>query len=469
MSLRGFEEKYRSFIENHEEQFKEWKIGFKIVWSNPLMKIGIILMLSLIIIAIFAPWISPYPEDAMTVGTSYGGIGNTTVYSNFKSYGFVSVGNYKEWTFTPHDKGSTTVTVGNASMTMVVDNQTEFSANISQNTPVKVKMNMTIFIEIKNVTTLYVNLTDIESAFVSSGEQFPTYVNVGGRRNVTLPNTTTNVSIAWNTLISIKAGADSVKIDASTTVNVIIISENRMGKIGVDFWRPPSWQHPFGTDYYDRDVMSRVFFGTRIALMVAVIVVALSMLIGVPLGAFAGYYGGAMDEIIMRITDIFLAFPALLLAMVLSVTFGPNLMNAMFAIAIAWWPWYTRIMRNMVLSLRERPYVMAAKAAGIKNMTIISKFIFPNSLAPIIVQATLDMGTVILAEAALAFLGLGAQPPTPDWGLMISKEATYITQGIWWSSVFPGIFIFLTVISFNLIGDALREFLDPKVRLKRFR
>jgi peptide/nickel transport system permease protein len=242
-----------------------------------------------------------------------------------------------------------------------------------------------------------------------------------------------------------------------------------MGKIGVDFWKAPSWEHPFGTDYYNRDIMSRVFFGTRIALFVAVVVVALSMIIGVPLGAFAGYYGGLIDEVIMRITDIFLAFPALLLAMVLSVTLGPNLMNAMFAIAIAWWPWYTRIMRNMVLSLRERAYVMAAKAAGIKNLSIITKFILPNSLAPIIVQATLDMGTVILAEAALAFLGLGAKPPTPDWGLMISQEATYITQGIWWPSVFPGIFIFLTVISFNLIGDALREFLDPKVRLKRFR
>ncbi len=468
MSSETLKRKYREFMENHQEQFKEWKIGFKIVWSNPLMKLGIILMLALIIIAIFAPWISPYPEDAMTVGTSYGGIGNTTVYASFKSYGEVNLGNYEGWSFYPQDNSYATVTVGNASMTMVKENKTELQMSLENNTFVRVKMNLTVFIEIKNVTTLYVNLTDASYGNVSPGQQFPTYINVGGRKNVTLPNTSTNVSVAWNTLVAISP-TSPVKVDASTTVNVIIISESKMGEIGKDFWRPPSWEHPFGTDYYDRDIMSRVFFGTRIALFVAVVVVALSMLIGVPLGAFAGYYGGSMDEIIMRITDIFLAFPALLLAMVLSVTLGPNLMNAMFAIAIAWWPWYTRIMRNMVLSLRERPYVMAAKAAGIKNMSIISKFIFPNSLAPIIVQATLDMGTVILAEAALAFLGLGAKPPTPDWGLMISQEATYITQGIWWPSVFPGIFIFLTVISFNLIGDALREFLDPKVRLKRFR
>ncbi len=469
MSSAGLRERYRKFLENHQEQFKEWKIGFKIVWCNPLMKIGILLMLALVIIAIFAPWISPHPEDAMTVGTSYRGIGNTTVYSTFTSSGTVFIGNYEEWKFSPRGEGTATVTVGNASMTMVSDNKTELSVSVPRNTPISAKMNVTVFIEIKNVTALYVNLTDVESGMVSPGQEFPTYLNMKGRENVTLPNTTTNVSIAWTTIISISASSDSVKVDATTTVNVIIISESKMGKIGVDFWKAPSWEHPFGTDYYNRDVMSRVFFGTRIALFVAIVVVALSMLIGVPLGAFAGYYGGIIDEVIMRITDIFLAFPALLLAMVLSVTLGPNLMNAMFAIAIAWWPWYTRIMRNMVLSLRERAYVMAAKAAGIKNMSIITKFIFPNSLAPIIVQATLDMGTVILAEAALAFLGLGAKPPTPDWGLMISQEATYITQGIWWPSVFPGIFIFLTVISFNLIGDALREFLDPKIRLKRFR
>lgn len=469
MSPGSLKEKYREFMENHQEQFKEWRVGFKIVWRNPLMKIGIILMLSLIFIAIFAPWISPYPEDAMTVGTSYGQIGNTTVYATFKAVGSVFIGSYEEWKFFPSGEGSATVTVGNASMTMVADNKSEYIINVADNTPVSARMNVTVFIEIKNVTTLYVNLTDVESDVISPNQQFPTYLNIRGRKNVTLPNTTTNVSVAWTTLISIDASSNYVKVDASTTVNVIIISESKMGQIGVNFWRAPSWKHPFGTDYYDRDIMSRVFFGTRIALFVAVIVVALSMLIGVPLGAFAGYYGGIIDEVIMRITDIFLAFPALLLAMVLSVTLGPNLMNAMFAIAIAWWPWYTRIMRNMVLSLRERPYVMAAKAAGIKNMSIIAKFILPNSLAPIIVQATLDMGTVILAEAALAFLGLGAKPPTPDWGLMISQEATYITQGIWWPSVFPGIFIFLTVISFNLIGDALREFLDPKVRLKRFR
>ncbi len=465
MSLKTW---YRVFKEEHEEQFKEWKVGAKIIWKNPLMKLGIIIMLSLVIIAIFAPYLSPHPEDAMTVGKSYEVVTNTTAYARFVSLGNLSIAG-SSWAFSPSGNSSAAVTIGNASMTMVVQNDTRESLSIGDSTPVNVSMEVHIYIEIVGVTNITVNASDSDSKFVSPNQEFPTYLNLGDSEVFLLPNTTTNVSVAWSTLVSVSATDDSVEIEATTTVNVIIISETGIGKAGVDYWQPPNREHPFGTDYYNRDIMSRVFFGTRIALFVAIFVVAISMLIGVPLGAIAGYYGGFWDELIMRITDIFLAFPALLLAMVLSITLGPNLLNAMFAIAIAWWPWYTRIMRNMVLSIRERPFVMAAKAAGIKNGPIIWKFIMPNSMAPIIVQATLDMGTVILAEAALAFLGLGAKPPTPDWGLMISQEARFIAQGIWWPSVFPGIFIFLTVLSFNLIGDAFREFLDPKVRLRRFR
>ncbi len=464
----NLKEWYKEFREEHEEQFKEWKVGMKIIWRNPLMKFGIIIMLSLVFIAIFAPYISPHPEDAMTVGNTYEVISNTTAYTHFVSLGELNVGN-SSWQFSPYSNSTAAVTIGNASMTMVVQNDTTESWVVGEDTPVSVSMNLSIYIEIVGVTNITIEMNDSDYGTVSPGQQFPTYLNLGQREYFMLPNTTTNISVAWSTLVSVSATSDTVTVHTSTTVNVIIVSEAGVGEKGVDYWQPPSWDHPFGTDYYNRDIMSRVFFGTRIALFVAVFVVAISMLIGVPLGAFAGYYGGVIEEIIMRITDVFLAFPALLLAMVLSITLGPNLLNAMIAIAIAWWPWYTRIMRNVVLSLRERPFVMAAKAAGIKNGPIIWKFILPNSLAPIIVQATLDMGTVILAEAALAFLGLGAKPPTPDWGLMISQEATYITQGIWWPSVFPGIFIFLTVLSFNLIGDALREFLDPKVRLRRFR
>ena len=230
--------------------------------------------------------------------------------------------------------------------------------------------------------------------------------------------------------------------------------------------QPPSWRHPMGTDYVGRDILSRIIFGTRIALLAAIVVVGFSLAIGVPLGLIAGYYGGIIDEAIMRVTDLFLAFPALLLAMVIAALIGPSLMNALLAIAVTWWPWYTRIVRNTVVSIRERDYVYAAKALGISDWKIILYFILPNSLAPIIVQATIDMGTVILAEAGLAFLGLGSRPGSPDWGLMVYEGSTYILTN-WWYSFFPGLAIFIGVLAFNLIGDALREFLDPKLRIKR--
>ncbi len=230
--------------------------------------------------------------------------------------------------------------------------------------------------------------------------------------------------------------------------------------------QPPSLQHLMGTDLYGRDIFSRVIFGTRIALFAAIVVVAFALAVGVPLGLIAGYYGGIMDEIIMRVTDLFLAFPALLLAMVIAALMGPSLMNALIAIAVTWWPWYTRIVRNTTLSIKERDYVYAAKALGISDWKIIVYFILPNILAPIIVQATIDMGTVILAEAGLAFLGLGSPRGSPDWGLMVYEGSTYIITH-WWYSFFPGLAIFIAVMAFNLIGDALREFLDPKLRVKR--
>lgn len=462
--------KYHKFKEEHKEQIQGWKISFKILWKNPLMKIGMVLLFSLIFIAIFAPWISPYPQDAMSLGTvSHSQKGNITVYAQYTSIGSILVDNHKEWKFYPAGSGETIFTGGNASITSVRDNKTQFNVSSRNNIPVRVEMNVSIVIHIKNYNAWYVNFTGSNFTLIDMEKAAITYLNIGGSKNFTFSNFTSGY-VVWNTFISIyPQSSNHIKIDATTTVSVILKGEkSSLGEVGVTFWQPPSWKHPFGTDYYNRDIMSRVFFGTRIAFFIAIVVIAICLTLGVPLGIFAGYYGGIVDEVIMRITDIFLAFPALLLAMLLTLTLGPNLLNAMFAIAIAWWPWYTRIMRNMVVSLKERNYIMAAKATGLKTGTIITKFILPNSLAPILVQATLDMGSVILAEAALAFLGLGARPPTPDWGLMISQEASNIIEGIWWPSVFPGIFIFLTVLSFNLMGDAIREFLDPKIRLKRF-
>lgn len=230
-----------------------------------------------------------------------------------------------------------------------------------------------------------------------------------------------------------------------------------------DKLQPPSTKYWFGTDELGRDMLSRVIYGTRISLQTALIAVGMALLIGVPLGAIAGGLGGVMDEIIMRITDVFLSFPPLLLAIAISAFMGPNLRNAMLAIIVSWWPWYTRIIRGQAVSIRERQFVRAARAIGTPKMKIIFKHILPNTFAPVIVQASMDIGGVILTIAALSFLGLGAQPPTPEWGLLISTSRTYFLNA-WWYSTFPGLAIVITVLVFNLVGDGMREVLDPKTR-----
>ena len=224
---------------------------------------------------------------------------------------------------------------------------------------------------------------------------------------------------------------------------------------------PPSWEHPFGADKLGRDVLSRVIVGAQPALIIPIGVVLFAVLIGAPLGALAGYKGGRVDEVIMRITDLFLAFPSLLLAMAIASALGRGLEKAAFALVISYWPWYTRLVRGVTISLKERYFVEAAQAIGVRDSTIILRHILPNTISPILVQATVDLGTVILTMGGLAFLGLGTQPPLPDWGLMVSDGRNYIlTQ--WWIATFPGIAIFVVVLAFNLLGDTLRDIFDPR-------
>ncbi|ADU52028.1 binding-protein-dependent transport systems inner membrane component [Thermaerobacter marianensis DSM 12885] len=224
---------------------------------------------------------------------------------------------------------------------------------------------------------------------------------------------------------------------------------------------PPSARHWLGTDDLGRDLLSRILFGARLSLRAGLLAISLAVLIGVPLGALAGYAGGWLDEGIMRVTDIFLSFPPLLLAIVFAAMLEPSVNSATLAIALSWWPWYTRLVRGEAVSLRERPFVEAARAAGVRPLAIIARHILPNAWVPVVVQASLDFGSVILTFAALSFLGLGAQPPQPEWGLMISTGRTFFLDHPWYVT-FPGLAIFLTVLAFNLLGDGLREALDPK-------
>ena len=228
-------------------------------------------------------------------------------------------------------------------------------------------------------------------------------------------------------------------------------------------FKPPSLEHLFGTDLLGRDVFSRVLWGARYSLTAAVVIVAISVAIGWPLGVIAGYKGGIIKDIIMRITDIFLVFPSLVLALIIAYTLGPSLINSMIAVSATWWPWYTRLAQVEASSLREQPFIEAARALGLSDAKIIFRHIFPNTMTPIIIQASADLGTALLIESGLSFLGLGAQRPTPEWGLMISEGRQFVFSA-WWCSLFPGIFIFITALAFNLIGDGLREALDPKLR-----
>jgi peptide/nickel transport system permease protein len=234
------------------------------------------------------------------------------------------------------------------------------------------------------------------------------------------------------------------------------------GKTNVDnTMLAPSSAHIFGADRLGRDMLSRVIMGARPALIVPIGVVFLAVLIGAPLGAIAGYKGGWIDEVIMRITDLFLAFPSLLLAMAITSALGRGLQNAAIALIVSWWPWYTRLVRGVTISLRQRYFVEAAKAVGVRDSVIILRHILPNTLSPILVQVTVDLGTVIIAMGGLAFLGLGTQPPYPDWGLMVSQGREFILKQ-WWISTFPGVAIFIVVLAFNLLGDTLRDIFDPR-------
>lgn len=233
------------------------------------------------------------------------------------------------------------------------------------------------------------------------------------------------------------------------------------------FWqmpqRPPSWQFPFGTDTTGGDIFSRVIWGARLDLAIALTVVISAIIIGSILGAVSGFLGRAFDEILMRITDVFLAFPALILAMAVAAALGRSLTNLTIALMVVWWPTYARLIRGQVLAEKEKLYVDAARAVGAKPTRIIFRHVLPNAIFPIIVQATLDLGGVILTAAGLSFIGFGAGAGVAEWGLMIADGRSYLFQSPW-IATFPGLAILLSSLGLNLVGDGLRDVLDPRLR-----
>ena len=238
----------------------------------------------------------------------------------------------------------------------------------------------------------------------------------------------------------------------------IVIKQNLAHRL-----QGPSGAHWLGTDEFGRDILARLIHGARVSLKVGILAVGLSIIVGGILGAFSGFYGGTIDNTIMRAMDIFLAVPSILLAIAIVSALGPSMINLMIAISVSSVPTYARIVRASVLSIRDQEFIEAAKAIGASNTRIIFKHIIPNALAPVIVQGTLGVANAILSIAGLSFIGLGIQPPAPEWGSMLSGGRQYLRYA-WWVTTFPGLAIMITILSLNLLGDGLRDALDPRLK-----
>lgn len=227
---------------------------------------------------------------------------------------------------------------------------------------------------------------------------------------------------------------------------------------------PPSWDHVLGTDQMGRDILSRIIFGTRITIVIAVTTISGALLVGIPVGLFAGYYEGPIGAILMRICDVFLSIPRVVLALALAAALGASIQNAIIALTITYWPWWARVVFAETMSTKRSVFVEASEALGASGYRIIFLHILPNILSPIIVRSTIGMGGTILVAAIFGFLGIGAQPPSPEWGLAVAEARRYL-PGAWWFATFPGLAIFLVVLAFNMFGDGLRDVLDPRLRI----
>ncbi|PWW08769.1 peptide/nickel transport system permease protein [Paenibacillus cellulosilyticus] len=234
-----------------------------------------------------------------------------------------------------------------------------------------------------------------------------------------------------------------------------------------DKLQSPNMAHWFGTDNFGRDIFSRILYGARVTLWTGVLAIGIACVAGIPLGAIAGYFGGKVGNIIMRMMDTLLAFPSLILAMALAASIGPGLLGALLAVGIVAMPEFARLMYGQTVVIKEKEFIEASRALGVRHTAIIFQHILPNALAPLIVQITLGLGSAVLITSSLSFLGLGVRPPTAEWGAMISYGRDYIMSGEWWMTFFPGIAIATTIFGFILLGDGLRDALDPHGRSPR--
>lgn len=247
----------------------------------------------------------------------------------------------------------------------------------------------------------------------------------------------------------------------TTSIFAEIIAPYDPIALGLDSLQPPSSEHLFGTDQVGRDILSRVIYGSRLSLLISLGVISLALLIGIPVGTIAAMSGGWVEEVLMRLTDLFFSFPYLILAMAIIATLGASTTSLILALGIIWWPSYARLVRSMVISIKERPFIEAAYVTGNSTWSVVTRHILPQTTEELGVRVSLDIGNVILIATGLSFLGLGTQPPIPEWGSMLGEARTYILSG-WWLSFFPGIVIVLAVLSFSLFGDALQDVLRPE-------
>jgi peptide/nickel transport system permease protein len=272
--------------------------------------------------------------------------------------------------------------------------------------------------------------------------------------------------LAWNRFRRNRAAAAGLVILALLAVVALmaawIATQDPIAVAPRDRLQPPSAKYLMGTDTFGRDIFSRVVFGARVSLSLGIIAVGIGGAVGTAIGLVAGYYGGPVDQVATLLTDVMLAFPGILLALTISTALGPGLANAMLAVGIASIPQYMRVVRGSVLSVKVSSYVEAARALGCRSSRIMLRHILPNIVAPVIVLASIGIGSAILVGAAISFLGLGSQPPAPEWGVMVSDGRSHLRTA-WWTSVFPGLAIMLTVLATNMVGDGLRFALDPRL------